>query len=167
MEYNKIREYSLELDSNIIESFTAKGKEIGNKYDSLIMNGEPCRVVKCVKKQMKNSVLKYIEITGLNYWNESELKMTILENDEVTVPLLKKISFFLINIDEQNKVLTLMDVKGNTRADIKLCYVTENDRKISDDLVLSKIKNCEIIVTVMFCMNYEKVINYKIINKTK
>jgi hypothetical protein len=157
----------MELDSNIIESFQAKGNEIGIKYDSLMINGEPCRVVKCVKKQLKNSILKSIEITGINYWNELEMKMIIVENDEVTVPVFKKHSYFLINVDEQTKVLTLMDVKGNTRADIKLCYATEKDKKISNYLIESKNKNCELIVTVMFCMNYEKVINHMIVNKLK
>ncbi len=72
------------------------------------------------------------------------------------VPNVKRSEWQAISIDSDGYV-TLMDVKGNTRADLRLPNETEDDevvaKRISDGLDAGK----EVIVTVLSAMGIEKI----------
>lgn len=63
--------------------------------------------------------------------------------------------------------MTLEDLSGNTRADIKLVEERPQDYNINKLIKDGLNKNLEIIVTVLSTLGYDKIINCKILKSTK
>jgi hypothetical protein len=82
----------------------------------------------------------------------------------VQSPVLRKAEYFLISIDRDNFV-TLMDLKGNSRSDLRLCEETESDKKLNKILKSVDFKTKDILVSVLSVLSYDKIIKYKIVSK--
>lgn len=105
-----------------------------------------------------------LEIKGNSYINDKEINVVIPYNSTCTSPILKKQQYIVESVDDQNNFLTLMDLKGNTRADVKLSEDNKIDSDISNKIKSAlSIKN-EVIVTVLSVMGIDRVVNYKVIN---
>lgn len=58
-----------------------------------------------------------------------------------------------------------MDLRGNTRSDVKLCEETEKDSKMNKHLKSIDLKQNEILVSVLSSLGFDKIVNYKVISK--
>jgi hypothetical protein len=56
-----------------------------------------------------------------------------------------------------------MDIKGNTRSDIKLYEDNKRDGEINKVIKSALNNKCEVIVTVLSVMGTDRVTNYKIL----
>ena len=59
--------------------------------------------------------------------------------------------------------VTLIDIRGNTKADLKLPMVLTRDHKISQEILEYFNKGKEILVTILYSMVMEKLIDFKIV----
>ena len=89
--------------------------------------------------------------------------MTIDFNSEVISPIVYRHQYFIENVDETSGILTLMDLKGNTRADIKLCNETEADKRMNKKIKEALRAKKEILVSVLSAIGYDKITSYKIL----
>ena len=58
-----------------------------------------------------------------------------------------------------------MDLKGNTRSDLRLCEETQKDKDINITLKKVNFKKYDVLVSVLSVLMYDKIDNIKIIEK--
>ncbi len=104
-----------------------------------------------------------LEIRGESYLNDKEINSVIPYYSICMSPILKKQQYVVESVDDQNNFLTLMDIKGNTRSDIKLYEDNKRDGEINKVIKSALNNKCEVIVTVLSVMGTDRVTNYKIL----
>ena len=133
----------------------------GLKKGSLVMiKGRPCKVVDfSTAKTGKHGAAKAM-ITGIDIFSSNKLECTYSTGDNVDAPVVTKIEYTLINIDEEGFV-TLMQDNGDLKEDLKL----PEDDWLKD--VVAKIKDIfeqgknECLVTVLSALGTEKIVTVR------
>jgi translation initiation factor 5A len=128
------------------------------KNSYMVFQGRPCKVVDySTSKTGKHGHAK-ANIVGIDIFNGKKYEDSLPTSHNVEVPNIKRTEWTAITYDAEG-YLTLMDLQGNTRQDLKLPDNTEEDNKLSE-----RIKQClddgkEITVTVLESMKIEKVVD--------
>ena len=151
-----------DIDNRIIESYEVKAKSL-KENDFIIIELQPCKISSLKIKQTNKAGFPKLHISAKGLLND-KLYSSVIEynNSEVSIPVINKREYFLSSLDRDNFV-TLMDLKGNTRSDVKLSYETEKDKKLSENLKLVDYKKKEVLVSVLSVLGYDKIVDYKII----
>lgn len=131
------------------------------KCGSLVMiKGHPCKVVNfSTAKTGKHGAAKAM-VTGIDIFTSSKYECTFSTGDNVDQPVVKKVEYNLVNIDDEG-FMSLMNDQGEMKEDIKL----PNDEWLKDEVTRAKeileagVKEC--LVTIVSAMNQEKFISVK------
>ena len=130
------------------------------KNGSLVMiKGHPCKVVSfSTAKTGKHGSAKAM-VSGIDIFTSNKYECTFSTGDNVDAPLLKRLEYTLIDIQDDGYV-SLMDDAGEIKEDLKL----PEEEWLKD--VTDKIKqyfaagnNC--LVTVITAMEQEKIVSVK------
>ena len=84
-----------------------------------MIKGHPCKVVSFSTAKVGKHGSAKAMITGIDIFSSSKYECTFSTGDNVDAPLLKRIEYSLINIEDDG-YLVLMDESGETKEDIKL-----------------------------------------------
>lgn len=151
-----------DVDNRIIESYEVKAKTL-KISDFVIIELQPCRINSLKVKQTNKAGAPKLHIEAKGILNEKFYSSVVDYNDSVvSVPVINKREYFLSSLDRDNFV-TLTDLKGNTRSDVKLNYETEKDKRISENLKSVDYKKREVLVSVLSVLGSDKIVDYKII----
>ena len=127
------------------------------KNGYMVFQGRPCKVVDySTSKTGKHDHAK-ASITGIDIFNGKKYEDSVPTSHNVEVPNIKRSEWTVIACDDEN-YLTLMDLNGNTRQDLKCPDETENDNKLTERIKAALDDGKEITVTVMEAMKIEKVV---------
>jgi translation initiation factor 5A len=130
--------------------------------DYLVINGKPCKVINRSISFNKEKKQAQHKLTGIDIFEEQAYHDYFSQDQIVQTPQLKYLVYQVISIDD-DKFLTLMDIKGNTRTDIKLTNTIRKDDKLYEKLMTSFKSGKEILITVLYSMGIEKIFSFKII----
>ena len=127
-----------------------------NSY--IVIQGRPCKVVEYSKSKPGKIGHAKAFFVGIDIFNGKKYEISLRISHNVEVPNIKRTEWTAITYDAEG-YLTLMDLQGNTRQDLKLPDNTEEDNILSE-----RIKQClddgkEITVTVLESMKIEKVVD--------
>lgn len=122
-----------------------------------MIKGHPCKVVSfSTAKTGKHGSAKAM-VTGIDIFSSNKYECTFSTGDNVDAPLVKRVEYTLINIDDDGYA-SLMDENGDIKEDLKI----PTDEWLKD--VTDRIKEIfeegkkECIVTVVSAMDQEKMI---------
>ena len=125
-----------------------------------MIKGRPCKVVSfSTAKTGKHGSAKAM-VTGIDIFTSGKYECTFSTGDNVDAPLLQRIEYTLINIDDEG-FCSLMSDNGDIKEDLKL----PEDEWLSD--VKTRIKEIfddgkkECLVTVISAMGQEKMITVR------
>ena len=127
------------------------------KGDLVMIKGHPCKVVSFSTAKVGKHGSAKAMITGIDIFTSNKYECTFSTGDNVDAPLMKRIEYTLINIEDDG-FASLMDDNGNMKEDLKL----PEDEWLKD--VTDKVKAIfeegkkECIVTVVSAMGQEKLI---------
>jgi len=127
------------------------------KGDLVMIKGHPCKVVSFSTAKVGKHGSAKAMITGIDIFTSNKYECTFSTGDNVDAPLMKRIEYTLINIEDDGFV-SLMDDNGNMKEDLKLPEdewlkdVTDKAKAIFED------GKKECIVTVVSAMGQEKLI---------
>ncbi len=123
----------------------------------VMIKGHPCKVVSfSTAKTGKHGSAKAM-VSGIDIFSSNKYECTFSTGDNVDAPLVKRIEYTLINIDDDG-FMSLMDETGEIKEDLQvpadewLKDVTDRVREIFND------GKKECIVTVVSAMGQEKLI---------
>ena len=123
----------------------------------MVFQGRPCKVVDySTSKTGKHGHAK-ASITGIDIFTGKKYEDSLPTSHNVEVPNIKRSEWTVISVD-QDGYLTLMDLQGNTRQDLKLPEETEDDSALSERIKNAVEAGKDITVTVMESMKIEKVV---------
>lgn len=127
------------------------------KGDLVMIKGKPCKVVSfSTAKTGKHGSAKAM-VTGIDIFTNSKLECTFSTGDMVDAPVVKRVEYTLVNIEDDGYV-SLMTDAGDIKEDLKL----PEDEWLKD--VTDKIKEIfnagqkECLVVVVSAMDQEKII---------
>ena len=89
------------------------------KGDLVMIKGHPCKVVSFSTAKVGKHGSAKAMITGIDIFSSSKYECTYSTGDNVDAPLLKRVEYTLINIEDDGFVI-LMNDAGETKEDIKL-----------------------------------------------
>ena len=122
-----------------------------------MIKGHPCKVVSfSTAKTGKHGSAKAM-VSGIDIFSSNKYECTFSTGDNVDAPLVKRLEYSLINIDDDGFV-TLMSENGDIKEDLQL----PTDEWLKD--VTDRIKEIfndgkkECLVTVVSAMDNEKII---------
>jgi len=125
-----------------------------------MIKGHPCKVVSfSTAKTGKHGSAKAM-VTGIDIFTSSKYECTFSTGDNVDAPVMKRVEYTLINIEEDGFV-SLMNEAGDVKEDLKL----PEDEWLKD--VTDKIREIfeegkkECLVSVVSAMDQEKIITVK------
>lgn len=134
--------------------------ECGNikKNSYMVFQGRPCKVVDySTSKTGKHGHAK-ASIVGIDIFTGKKYEDSVPTSHNVEVPNIKRTEWTVITVDDDD-YLTLMDLNGNTRQDLKCPNDTEDDEKLTERIKGLISDGKEFTVTVLESMNIEKVID--------
>jgi translation elongation factor P/translation initiation factor 5A len=116
---------------------------------------------------MKNSKIgKFgrdeILVTGIDLFTHEKCENKFPKLQKVAIPMIKSSVFQLIAIDKDN-FCTLIDILGNTKADLKLPDFYKEDKEMSKNMTELFKKGKEILVTTIYSLGFEKIVDYKVL----
>lgn len=153
-------QYNLLHDNGASETTPIKA---GNckKGGLLVIKGNPCKIIDIsTSKTGKHGHAKAI-ITAVDIFTGKKYQESAPTSHNLDQPNLTKTEYQLIHIEEDGFV-SLMDEDGNIREDLSLDLKNDDIHvKIKNEFDQSK----EIVVTVMKCLQKEKIISFKENNK--
>ena len=101
-------------------------------------------------------------MTGLDLFDSNKHQGKFPISSMTEVPFVKTSVFQLISIDN-DKSVTLLDIQGNTKADVKLPFQTNEEKAMSQRIIEGFNKGKEVLVTTLYSMGLEKIIDFKIV----
>ena len=127
------------------------------KGDLVMIKGHPCKVVSfSTAKTGKHGSAKAM-VTGIDIFSSNKYECTFSTSDNVDAPVVKRVEYSLINIDDEG-FATLMTDSGDIKEDLKLPEeewlkdVSDRIREIFED------GKKECFVTVVSALGQEKII---------
>jgi len=116
---------------------------------------------------MKNAKIgKYgrdeILVTGIDLFTHEKCQSTVPKLSKVEIPVVKISVFQLISIDN-DKFCTLIDILGNTKADLKLPETYNHDKEMSNNIINNFHQGKEVLVTTLYSLGFEKIVDFKTI----
>ena len=130
------------------------------KPGSLVMiKGNPCKVTDCsTAKPGKHGSAKVI-LKGKDILTDKVYDCTYHAGDMVDAPIVKRIEYTLLNIDDES--LTLMDAAGEVKEDVNLPLA--DHLKSKKDLILSLFEKGthEVLITVLATLKKEQVVDVR------
>nr|UXY86858.1 translation initiation factor eIF-5A.2 [Cryptomonas paramecium] len=122
-----------------------------------ILKGYPCKITEISTSKTGKHGHAKASITGIDIFTGKKYQDISPTSHNIMQPIINKKDYQLIEITEDNFVC-LMDQEGNTREDLSIdIYNDDNHKKIKTDFESGK----NIIVTVMKCMQKEKIVACK------
>ena len=127
------------------------------KNGYMVFQGRPCKVVDySTSKTGKHGHAK-ASIVGIDIFTGRKYEDSLPTSHNVMVPNIKRTEWTVISYDADG-YLTLMDLSGNTRQDLKCPDETPDDAKLTERIKACLDEGKEITVTVMESMKIEKVV---------
>lgn len=134
---------------------TSVGSIKKNGY--MVIQGRPCKVVDySTSKTGKHGHAK-ASIVGIDIFNGKKYEDSLPTSHNVDVPNIKRSEWIAMSYDPEG-YLTLMDLQGNTRQDLKCPDDTEDDQKLTQRIQAGLDAGKEITVGVLEAMKIEKII---------
>lgn len=135
------------------------------KEDSIILERQPCKVISLIKKQSEKEGKPKLIVSGEGYFNGHKY-MTVFdyEQDKIISPQLKRLNYLLVSLDRDNYV-TLMDINGNIRSDLRLYEDSDREKEVVNQIKNVDLKRKDLLVSVLYVMGVERIYEYKIKNK--
>ena len=143
-------------DSGASDSYPMACGEI-KKGGYMVFQGRPCKVVGYTTAKTGKHGHAKAAITGIDIFTGKKYEDSKPTSHNVEVPNIKRKAYTVIACDDEN-YLTLMDLNGNTRQDLKCPDETDNDNKLTERIKAALDEGKEITVTVMEAMKIEKVV---------
>ena len=128
------------------------------KGSFMVFKGRPCKVVAYTTAKTGKHGHAKASITGIDIFTGKKYEDSLPTSHNVEVPNIKRTEWTAITYDAEG-YLTLMDLHGNTRQDLKLPDNTDDDNKLSERIKQSLDEGKEITVTVLESMKIEKVVD--------
>ena len=138
----KVTKSNSNLSQTIVSINTLK------KNDYMFFQNRPCKIVDYYTLKTGKGGYTKIYLEGIDIFNGKKYQEIIPSERDVIVPQMKRYEFTLINCDEE-KYLSLMDLNGNIREDLKC------PNEIECDFLIGK----EVFVTVIEDMKIERIVD--------
>ena len=130
------------------------------KGDLVMIKDHPCKVVAfSTAKTGKHGSAKAM-VSGIDIFTANKYECTFSTGDNVDAPVVKRVEFNLINIDEDNYCTLLTDA-GETKEDLQI-PTDEHLKDVADRLkAIFNDGKKECLVTVIAAMGHEKIISVR------
>ena len=126
------------------------------KGSFMVFQNRPCKVVEFKHFKVGKHGSAKANITGIDIFNGKKYEVLQPVSRNVDVPTIKRTPYPLININNEG-YLSLMDVQGKLREDLKLPNDTDEDKKLSERIKTAYNEGKTLIITVIEAMGIEKV----------
>mmetsp|Transcript_51758 Transcript_51758/g.121529 ORF Transcript_51758/g.121529 Transcript_51758/m.121529 type:complete len:158 (+) Transcript_51758:23-496(+) len=127
------------------------------KGSHVILKGNPCKVIEVSTSKTGKHGHAKASITGIDIFTGKKYQDIAPTSHNLMQPIISKKDYHLIQIEEDN-FISLMDEDGGIREDLSIDpQGDEIHLKIKEDFFSNK----ELMVTVLKCMQKEKIISYK------
>jgi translation elongation factor P/translation initiation factor 5A len=103
-----------------------------------------------------------ILVTGTDLFTHEKCQSTFSKLNKVQIPVVKISVLQLISIDN-DKFCTLIDILGNTKADLKIPETHKEDKEMSNKISDNFYKGKEVLVTTLYSLGFEKIVDFKVI----
>ena len=143
-------------DSNLSQTIVSINTLKKNDY--MLFQNRPCKIVEYKSIKTGKHGHAKINLIGIDIFNGKKYQDTLPSDHNVIVPEIKRTEFSVINCDEDN-YLSLMDLNGNIREDLKCPNEVESDFLISEKIKKLVKSGKEVFVTVLETMNIEKIVD--------
>ena len=143
-------------DSNLSQTIVSINTLKKNDY--MLFQNRPCKIVEYKSIKTGKHGHAKINLVGIDIFNGKKYQDTLPSDHNVIVPEIKRTEFSVINCDEDN-YLSLMDLNGNIREDLKCPNEVESDFLISEKIKKLVKSGKEVFVTVLETMNIEKIVD--------
>jgi translation initiation factor 5A len=150
------------VDTNGSDTYPATAGDI-KKNGYMVISGRPCKVVDYSTAKTGKHGHARASITAIDIFNGRKLEDSLPTSHGVDVPNIKRIEMQAISLDEDGYV-TLMNDKGETRADLSLPTDTENDEEVAKKIKEGVEQGLEVLVTILQAMGIEKIVECKFVN---
>ena len=127
------------------------------KGSYMVFQGRPCKVVDYSTSKTGKHGHARASITGIDIFTGRKYEDSLPTSHNVEVPNIKRSEWTAISYD-QDGYLTLMDLQGNTRQDLKCPDDTDDDNKLSEKIKAALDEGKDITVGVLESMKIEKVV---------
>ena len=128
------------------------------KNDYMLFQNRPCKIVEYKSIKTGKHGHAKINLIGIDIFNGKKYQDTLPSDHNVIVPEIKRTEFSVINCDVDN-YLSLMDLNGNIREDLKCPNEVESDFLISEKIKKLVKSGKEVFVTVLKAMKIEKIVD--------
>ena len=143
-------------DSNLSQTIVSINTLKKNDY--MLFQNHPCKIVEYKSIKTGKHGHAKINLIGIDIFNGKKYQDTLPSDHNVIVPEIKRTEFSVINCDEDN-YLSLMDLNGNIREDLKCPNEVESDFLISEKIKKLVKSGKEVFVTVLEAMKIEKIVD--------
>lgn len=136
--------------------------QVGNvkKGGHIVIDGRPCKVVDISTSKTGKHGHAKANITAIDIFNGKKFEESQPTSHNIEAPNIVRLEFQLISIDSDD-YCTLMDLKGNTRSDLRVPNETENDETVSQRMRDGLENGKDVVVCVLSAMGIEKIESVK------
>ena len=122
----------------------------------VVLSNRPCKVIGySTAKTGKHGHAK-ASITGIDIFNGKRYEDSYPTSHNMEYPIIKRTEWQAISIDGEGFV-TLMDIKGTIRSDLRLPAEIEADEVVTQRITNGLEEGREVMVTVLSSMGNEKI----------
>ena len=127
------------------------------KGGHVVIRDRPCKVVDMSTSKTGKHGHAKVHLTAIDVFTGKKLEELCPSTHSMNVPMISRVEYALLDIDEDGVFLTLMDDAGATREDVALPPDVELANQIKEGFEAEK----ELIVTVVAAMGHEQVLQWK------
>jgi translation initiation factor 5A len=125
----------------------------------MMIKDQPCKVSEVSHSKTGKHGSAKCNFTANNIFNNKKLEDMMPSSQGTTVPVVTRIEFTLVDINEEDGFVTLMSEAGETREDLKLPDYPEN---YAAELKGLFEEGKSVIVTVWKACGHEQIMSHKI-----
>ena len=139
------------------------------KGSHVMIKGHPCKVAEITTSKTGKHGHAKAHIVALDIFTSKKYEDLCPTSYNVEVPFVKRTEYQLLTADEGDGGVSLLLESGETKDDLNLPKFvkqgepTDDDKKISDDILKAHEKGDEITVIVLTACGQEKIIGTKIV----
>jgi len=122
----------------------------------VLLKGFPCKILEMTTSKTGKHGHAKAHITGVDIFTEKRYEELCASTHNMDVPNTSRTDFQLVDIDSDG-MLTVLDDKGQTRADLKLPELCDSDKELAANIKSSFEGGDEVIITVLNSMGKDAV----------
>merc|ERR1712203_1346537 len=154
-------------DSGASQTYPQQAGEI-KKGSHLMIKGHPCKCVEVSTSKTGKHGHAKAHIVALDIFTQKKYEDLCPTSHNVDVPFVKRTEYQLLTADESSGEVSLLRESGDTKDDlnlptfVKLGEPTEDDKKVTKEILEAQEKGDGIIVIVLEACGTEKIIATKV-----